>query len=51
MNLPNAKDVTQMSGRNGHRARRLARFPGCGCGNAVESAVWKLTFPSIFCIV
>src|ERR1700693_3943989 len=24
--------------------------PGCGCGNAVDIAVWKVTLPSTFCI-
>ena len=24
--------------------------PGAGCGNAVDIAVWNVTFPSIFCI-
>src|SRR4029078_7206475 len=25
--------------------------PGAGCGNAVEAAVWDVTFPSTFCMV
>ena len=24
--------------------------PGAGCGNAVDIAVWNVTFPSTFCI-
>ena len=24
--------------------------PGAGCGNAVDMAVWNVTFPSTFCI-
>src|SRR5579862_9310412 len=26
-------------------------WPGAGCGNAVEHAVWKVMFPSTFCMV
>ena len=28
-----------------------AAWPGCGCGNAVEHAVWNVMFPSTFCMV
>src|SRR5437667_5925351 len=27
-----------------------AAVPGAGCGNAVDIAVWNVTFPSTFCI-
>ena len=45
-----AEILAQVAGRHLHRARATARFPGAGCGKAVERAVWKATLPSTFCI-
>ena len=35
-----------------HLKRPVAgAVPGAGCGNAVDIAVWKATFPSTFCMI